>query len=218
LNVSIPTDGNNANNSGLTSFAKASETATSDIVIKITLDQYGSETSWELRNSAGAIVASSPTYADAAAAGEYPQPDINLTVPNDCYSFIVNDAYGDGMYGAYGFGGYQVFSNGNVIPGIEGGSFGGSESKTFGVNNPLSTTDFDSSTIELYPNPTTGIVYFKSNYNADVEILDLTGKVLMTAKNISNDETINLNGLQAGIYLAKFVSEGREEIKKIILN
>ena len=40
----------------------------------------------------------------------------------------------------------------------------------------------------------------------------------MTAKNISNDETINLNGLQAGIYLAKFVSEGREEIKKIILN
>jgi hypothetical protein len=218
LNVSIPTDGNNANNSGVTSFAKASETATSDIVIKITLDQYGSETSWELRNSAGAIVASSPTYADAAAAGEYPQPDINLTVPNDCYSFIVNDVYGDGMYGAYGFGGYQVFSNGNVIPGIEGGSFGASESKTFGVNNPLSTTDFESSTIELYPNPTTGIVYFKSNYNADVEILDLTGKVLMTVKNISNDETINLNGLQAGVYLAKFVSEGREEIKKIILN
>ncbi|WP_297511426.1 Omp28-related outer membrane protein [Flavobacterium sp.] len=218
LNVSIPTDGNNANNSGVTSFAKASETATSDIVIKITLDQYGSETSWELRNSAGTVVASSPTYADAAAAGEYPQPDVNLTVPNDCYTFIVNDSYGDGMYGAYGFGGYQVFSNGNVIPGIEGGNFGGSESKTFGVNNPLSSSEFESSAIELYPNPTTGVVYFKSNYNADVEILDLTGKVLITVKNISNNETINLNGLQAGVYLAKFMSEGREEIKKIILN
>lgn len=218
LNVSIPTDGNNANNSGVTSFAKASETNTSDIVIKITLDQYGSETSWQLRNSAGTVVASSPTYADAAAAGEYPQPDINLTVPNDCYSFTVNDSYGDGMNGGYGFGGYQIFSNGNVIPGIEGGVFGGSELRTFGVNNPLSSAEFSTNTIELYPNPTTGIVYYQSSFNANVEIVDVTGKVVMTMKNISNNDAINLTGLQGGIYFAKFVSEGREEIKKIILN
>ncbi len=67
LVVTIPSDDDNLNNAGEVVFNKAGETTSSNITIKITLDAYGSETSWELRNSIGEIVAVSPTYTDAGA-------------------------------------------------------------------------------------------------------------------------------------------------------
>jgi len=219
LNVSIPADGNNSNNIGAQSFAKAVETDKSNLTIRITLDQYGSETSWTLRNSSNAIVAQSPVYADLPAAGAYPQPDINLSVPNECYTFTVIDSYGDGMSSAqYGFGGYQILADGVLIPGIQGGSFGGSDLRKFGVANPLSTTEFAASTISIYPNPSNGVITISTENNVDVTIIDITGKVVFIKNNVSNNESINLSDLQKGVYLAKLNSEGREETKKIILN
>ena len=219
LEVSIPADDNATNNTGSQSFAKAVETDKSNLTIRITLDQYGSETSWTLRNSVNAIVAQSPAYADSPAAGAYPQADINLTVPNECYTFTINDAYGDGMNSSqYGFGGYQILADGVVISGIEGGAFGGSDVRKFGVANPLSTPEFAASTISIYPNPSNGILTISTEINVDVTISDITGKVVFTKNNVSNNESINLSGLQKGVYLAKLTAEGVEETKKIILN
>lgn len=218
LSITIPSDDNNTNNVGSAFFDKAGETDSSDITIKITLDAYGSETSWMLRNSAGEIIAISPTYNDAAAAGSYPQPDINLTVANDCYTFLIEDSYGDGMNSGYGVGGYEIWANGAVIPGAEGGTFGGSESKPFSVANPLSNTEFSENSISVYPNPTNGIVTISTLNNLDVVITDITGKVVFTKNNVANNETINLSGLQSGVYLAKLNSETGEVTKKIILN
>jgi hypothetical protein len=219
LNVSIPTDDNTTNNSGAITFVKAPETTTSNLTIQITLDQYGSETSWTLKNSAGANVASSPAYADSAAAGEYPQPDINITVPNDCYSFTILDSYGDGIVGAYGIGSYSILSNGIVISGVEGGEFGASDARSFGVANPLNVNDFTRNLISISPNPSNGIITIKTENTLNLTICDITGKVVFSKNNVTNNESINLSNLQTGVYLAKMVTEtGVEETKKIILN
>jgi hypothetical protein len=192
---------------------------TSNLTIKITLDQYGSETSWTLKNSAGAIVASSPAYTDSAASGAYPQTDINITVPNDCYSFTILDAYGDGMAGAYGIGSYSILSNGVVIPGVEGGEFGASDARSFGVANPLNVNDFTRNLIFISPNPSKGIITINTENTLNLTICDITGKVVFSKNNVINNETINLSNLQNGVYLAKMVTEtGVEETKKIILN
>jgi hypothetical protein len=219
LNVSIPADDNATNNSGATSFVKAPETTTSNLSIKITLDQYGSETSWTLKNSAGATVASNPAYADSAAAGEYPQPDINITVPNDCYTFTILDSYGDGIVGAYGIGSYSILSNGVVISGVEGGEFGASDARSFGVANPLNVNDFTKNLISISPNPSKGIITINTENTLNLTICDITGKVVFSKNNVTNNESINLSNLQTGVYLAKIVTEtGVEETKKIILN
>jgi hypothetical protein len=219
LNVSIPTDDNTTNNSGAITFVKAPETTTSNLTIQITLDQYGSETSWTLKNSAGATVASSPAYADSAAAGEYQQPDINITVPNDCYSFTILDSYGDGIVGAYGIGSYSILSNGIVISGVEGGEFGASDARSFGVANPLNVNDFTRNLISISPNPSNGIITIKTENTLNLTICDITGKVVFSKNNVTNNESINLSNLQTGVYLAKMVTEtGVEETKKIILN
>jgi len=219
LNVSIPADDNATNNSGAITFVKAPETTTSNLTIQITLDQYGSETSWTLKNSAGATVASSPLYADSAASGEYPQPDINITVPNDCYTFTILDSYGDGMVGAYGIGSYSILSNGAAISGVEGGEFGASDARSFGVANPLNTSEFNRNSISIFPNPSNGIITINTENTLNLTISDITGKVIFSKNNVTNNETINLSNLQTGVYLAKMVTEtGVEETKKIILN
>lgn len=219
LNVSLPSDDNTTNNTGAITFVKAPETTTSNLTIKITLDQYGSETSWTLKNSSGATVASSPSYNDSAASGAYPQPDININVPNDCYSFTILDSYGDGIVGAYGIGSYSVLSNGVVISGVEGGEFGSSDARSFSVANPLNINEFTRNLISIFPNPSNGIITINTENTLNITICDITGKVVFSKNNVTNNETINLSNLQNGVYLAKMVTEtGVEETKKIILN
>jgi hypothetical protein len=219
LNVSIPTDDNTTNNSGTITFVKAPETTTSNLTIKITLDLYGSETSWTLKNSAGTTVASSPAYVDAAASGAYPQPDINITVPNDCYTFTILDSFGDGMVGAFGIGSYSILSNGVVISGVQGGEFGSTDVRSFSVASPLNLNDFTRNLISISPNPSNGIITINTENTLNITVCDITGKVVFSKNNVTNNETINLSNLQTGVYLAKMVTEtGVEETKKIILN
>lgn len=217
LNVSIPADANVSDNSGSVSFAKASVTTDTNITIKIILDQYGSETSWQLLNSSNIAVATSPTYTDASAAGEYPQADINLTLPFDCYKFVINDVYGDGMDSGYGVGSYQVLANGVLIPGIEGGAFGSSESRVFQVANILGVENFNLNEITLYPNPSNGFFTINTKLPTDVVAIDVTGKEVFRMFNINNQTTLNLTQLQKGLYLLKLSNELGEQTKKIII-
>jgi hypothetical protein len=217
LNISLPADANVSDNTGSVTFAKAAVTTNTNITIKITLDRYGSETSWQLLNSSNTPMASSPTYTDAPASGEYPQPDINLTLPFDCYRFVINDAYGDGMDSGYGMGSYQVLANGVVIPGIEGGAFGSSETRVFQVANILGLENFNSNEITLYPNPSNGIFTISTQLPTDVVAIDVTGKEVFRMLNINNQTTLNLTQLQKGLYLLKLSNELGEQIKKIII-
>lgn len=219
LNVSIPADDNATNNSGTITFVKAPETTTSNLTIQITLDQYGSETSWTLNNSAGETVASSPAYDDSAASGEYPQSDININVSNDCYTFTILDSFGDGLDGGFGIGSYSILSDGVVISGVEGGAFGSSDERSFSVASPLNTIEFTRNSISISPNPSNGIITINTENTLNITISDITGKVVFSKNNVTTNESINLSNLQTGVYLAKMVTEtGVEETKKIILN
>ncbi|MCX6172934.1 MAG: Omp28-related outer membrane protein [Flavobacterium sp.] len=219
LNISIPADDNATNNSGTITFVKAPETTTSNLTIQITLDQYGSETSWTLNNSAGETVASSPAYDDSAASGEYPQSDININVSNDCYTFTILDSFGDGLDGGFGIGSYRILSDGVVISGVEGGAFGSSDERSFSVASPLNTIEFTRNSISIFPNPSNGIITINTENTLNITISDITGKVVFSKNNVTTNESINLSNLQTGVYLAKMVTEtGVEETKKIILN
>ncbi len=217
LNVSVPADANLSDNSGSVTFAKAAVTTNTNITVKITLDQWGSESSWQLLNSSNTAVASSPIYVDGPSVGEYPQPDINLTLPFDCYKFVMNDSYGDGMDSGYGMGSYQVLANGVLIPGIEGGSFGSSESRVFQVANILGLEDFNSNEITLYPNPSNGVFTINTKLPTNVIAIDVTGKEVFRMLNINNQTTLNLTQLQKGLYLLKLSNELGEQTKKIII-
>lgn len=214
LNITLAADDDMTNNNGTTTFGKAVNTDKTNITIKITLDQWGSETSWMLKNSAGDIVEQSPPYFDSQAAGTYPQADINLTLPNDCYNFIVKDSYGDGMSP----GSFKIFADGVQIPGILGSSFTSEITKTFGVVTSLANNSFNKSKISLFPNPTNGMLKITTENSVNIEIIDVFGKIVLTSKGVVNNDNIDLSSLTKGLYLAKITGESINYSEKIILN
>jgi len=80
----------------------------------------------------------------------------------------------------------------------------------------------DKATINIYPNPSTGIVNFEliniPAQNLTLSVLDMTGKMIACYKNIETT-SINLSDLNSGIYFLKFESSNKETIvKKLILS
>jgi hypothetical protein len=103
--------------------------AHSTITLSLILDNYGSETTWSLRNSAGALVASGGPYNNGAAGQTIRQ---NFCLPDDCYRFEIRDSYGDGICCGYGNGSYTLKdAAGKTI--AAGGRFGASERVDFCV-------------------------------------------------------------------------------------
>jgi len=88
----------------------------------------------------------------------------------------------------------------------------------------LSTDDITiNKGIKIYPNPSNGVVNVSiENYsgNLNVEVYDINGrKVFSNIGNYSMDKAINLQGLQAGVYVLKLEGEdGLSHSEKIVLN
>ncbi len=59
--------------------------------------------------------------------------------------------------------------------------------------------------INIYPNPTTGILNISGLQNTDIQIYDLTGKLLIDKHQVDNQ--INVSNLQKGIYTLKITNE-----------
>ncbi|HEY0045325.1 MAG TPA: T9SS type A sorting domain-containing protein, partial [Flavobacterium sp.] len=86
------------------------------------------------------------------------------------------------------------------------------------ATNALSNGEFAAaSTLKLYPNPTSGIVKISTDENVDVTISDLTGKVIFTATDVTNQTEIDLSSFESGIYIAKVVNGETQHTQKIIL-
>merc|ERR1712048_1064952 len=104
-----------------------------DFKFAITTDNYPSETLWTLVNQcSGEVQAQGGPYSSAAT-----QYDQEECIPDGEYTFTITDSYGDGICCGYGSGSYTVEYNGSVIK--QGGTFGSSESTTFGSCDGPST-------------------------------------------------------------------------------
>ncbi|MBX2846053.1 MAG: zinc-dependent metalloprotease [Saprospiraceae bacterium] len=106
----------------------------SDVTLSLTLDDFPTETTWELIDTSdGSTVASG---------GNYPGQDFqtiteNFNLPTGEYTFTIFDQFSDGICCTWGDGAYSLTdSNGAII--VEGGEFGASESTTFCTNSDTS--------------------------------------------------------------------------------
>lgn len=106
------------------------------IRLSFTFDQYPAETSWDIKDEQGNVIATSPNYSDKK---EDDTENIDLCLPNGTYTFTIYDSYGDGMCCSYGNGSYKMFSAGELI--AIGGSFGTSESTTITLSTSAPTCD-----------------------------------------------------------------------------
>lgn len=113
--------------------------ATTSLKLYIIQDQFGEQTTWNIINSAGEIIAEGGPYQHLIGSGAT-QPNVaNIhDVPaNECYLFRIFDSNGNGICCNYGNGYYYMKdAAGNVIFGGEGnGDFGEEAKQLFSITS-----------------------------------------------------------------------------------
>lgn len=182
---------------------------TTTITFDLIPDNYGSETTWEFKDSNNVVLYSGSNYPDS---DNTPVSEVFDVTIGECYTFTINDSFGDGICCLYGLGSYTLSDdNSNII--TTGGEFSSTESITFGVNS-LSTNDFElQNSINIYPNPTVSSLNIKTSNSNDLpntyKVYNMLGQlVLEKAINTTQDLTIDTTPFSNGMYFIKISKDG----------
>lgn len=107
-----------------------------NLTLSLTTDQYGSETSWNIKNSDSTIVASGEGYSNSTTYTK------DICLDDGSYQFTILDSYGDGICCNSGNGAYSLKNGQEVI--ASGGQFQNSQTTNFtlGSTTPPPTSDY----------------------------------------------------------------------------
>ena len=186
-------DENNFNDAATVEFtAFAGETF--DFSFELVLDDYGSETTWELRRL-GNVVYSGGPYQDG-------QDGTVVTIPmcleEGCYILQVDDSYGDGMCCGYGEGSFTVFDpEGDVV--YTGGEFNDSDLEQF-CTSAMSVEEGQPIQVRIWPNPATNSVQLDGlPQQATIQSFDALGRAISAPFSASSSKhTIDVSDLPRG--------------------
>ena len=203
----------------------AAQVPSNTIQVRVYTDNYPTEMTWRIKNTAGTIVASGGPYAGSANGGGADANttkihDVTLPSTSDCYKIELLDSYGDGWSLGSTPHGLEIFSNGVSIYNLPVGNFGTSLVKDNAISNSaLGVDTFQvSNKYNIYPNPSKGILRINTvEDTVELSVIDITGKEVFSAKNIDSNSNIDLSHLQKGLYLAKVNGAKGLSVEKIIL-
>jgi hypothetical protein len=191
------------------------------VTLEIKLDDYGSETTWEITPQGGSwVIDNGGPYQDNQS-GTVVSSDLCLS--SGCYTFRVEDAYGDGMCCQFGDGDYWVLSSTGDTLANGTGNFGSSSTVTFCLENVgIATTTLDAD-LRLWPNPGTGAFEIQlgspSKDPVLIEVRDALGRLVAqrTLASGSTRSTLDLSGLAEGSY-AVVASRGNERsVQRLVI-
>jgi len=111
------------------------ECQANEVKLTINFDNYPEETSWEIVNTGGNVIASGGPYVGEDAS----TLTITECLGNGCYDFTIKDVYADGICCSYGNGGYSLTANGNTL--ASGGTFSSAETTNFCLGSPELTCE-----------------------------------------------------------------------------
>jgi hypothetical protein len=210
VNPNNGTDENLLNNSSDFSL-NANVGDTFDVTLTLVFDNYPEETSWELLQNGNVILSSNGTYSNQNGGDEVTEV---LCLAAGCYTLNMLDDYGDGMCFFGVCGSYTLTDNlGQVL--AQGGDFNSEEATDFcfsGVGIEEKTaTDFT-----MYPNPADQFVRIQGFKNADVSLLDISGKTVFATK-AKDGITISLSDYAEGVYFIRLIENGLVSTQKLII-
>lgn len=190
--------------------------------LTIVSDNYPEETSWELQ------VAGSGEVIESLALGDLAQGTSNFQwcLAPGCYKFIIGDDYGDGICCGFfsGNGSFSVFNNNDSLLGT-GGNFNFSDEVDFCVDSSAGILhlNYSSAQFAIYPNPVReqlsirSLSYLKSD-KANVQITDISGKIIVATTFAGGNGTINTSGWASGVYLVRVFTQDSVMQKKIVVS
>ena len=215
INVTISDDDNNQNNSNDFYFNQSSSYDTAIVTLNLVTDNYASETSWQLTDSSGYIIAQNGSLSNASTYST----EIEIPTSNECYTFTINDTYGDGICCGYGVGSYSITDDsGNTI--ISGGEFSSVDTSTFRVGETLGINSIYENDLNIFPNPSNGVFNIKTSLNnSTYKIYNLIGQQVKSGLIKNGANLIDLRNSIDGVYFMTIQTENGEKIGyKLIKN
>ena len=187
----------------ITDGGSGSDCVSGDLTLSITFDNFPQETSWEVTDSSGAVVASE-SYSTANPDGSTITETISGLADGD-YTFTIFDSFGDGICCGFGSGSYALSSSAGTI--VTGGEFTSSEATTFCVEGgarsvdtyPLS--DIGDELFAVFPVPAKSVLNISVGKIPleNVEIFSMYGQRVYQGK----EAQINVSAFPAGTYFAR---------------
>lgn len=194
---------------------------TTQIKLQLQRDRLGSQTTWNLKNAAGAIFAQGGPYSNSPSG----LPSIlNQTInvaQNQCYIFTILDSAGNGICCANGNGFYTLRTSSDVVIINSQFSSGSSESTSIYVGT-LGTEDFDMlSKITLYPNPTKDVLNIGISDNLELPssfvVYNTIGQEIVRRNVTSNEDlSVSTSSLKTGVYFVKIVKNNETKTLQFI--
>lgn len=162
------------------------DTVCKDVSLALITDNYGAETTWDIKKSSGGIVASGNGYASNTSY------DFEECLSAGCYTFTIYDSYGDGICCVYGDGSFTLTVDGEQV--ATGGDFNGSKSIEFCIEE--SDLKIDS---EAPSDPTSLAVLDTTISSVDLSWSASTDNVGVTGYNIYRDGSLVGNSTSTAI-------------------
>ncbi|HEY0978171.1 MAG TPA: trypsin-like peptidase domain-containing protein [Flavobacteriales bacterium] len=211
-------DMNNVNDMRDVEFSIANPGA--QVAFNLTLDDYGSETSWQVTTQVGgAVVGSGGGYPDDADGQLFIE---DLCLAEGCYVLTIFDTAEDGLCCDYGTGSYTVTSGGQTL--VTGnGVFSDEVSHTFCVENSVGLVDLNGGALAVWPNPGTGEFNVTLPHGSagvvNYEVIDATGRLVHAAQRSVQPgaAVLDLGGLNNGIYTLKATVDGSVLIQRLVV-
>ena len=186
---------------------------TFDFTFELLLDDYGSETTWEIRRL-GDVVYSGGPYEDD-------QDGLVITIPlcleEGCYILQVDDSYGDGMCCAFGEGSFTVFDpDGDII--YTGGEFTDSDLEQF-CTQEMSVELEGRVNIGAWPNPAEDVLRLSGIPTGSiVQPFDPLGRALAPPMRYSiESRNYDVSDLPRGWMLLRITTDSEAYTKRCLL-
>jgi lysyl endopeptidase len=146
------------------------------ILLNITLDDYGSETTWTLATEGGTSLFTGGPYADDIGGTVITE---TLCVGTGCYVLNMIDAYGDGICCDFGDGDYEVIGAGSEVLVTGDGAFLDNVETPFCLVSTGVGTNSGADAFRIFPNPGNGqfhVVLPAGDGSTLVRLRDMLGR------------------------------------------
>lgn len=207
-----------------------------DVVVDLTTDSFGGETSWQLVDVTDNVVIDERINGDL---GNNETTSSTYCVDDEhCYEFRLADSFGDGFCCNFGSGAYTISFDGAVVASSGPGNnvfTSGSRIEAFGscgsnkASEAASIAEVSGLSISAYPNPSNGLARIKFSVpqeaHVSLEVFGMNGqKVASLFEGTARAGYINVvefngSGLGNGVYIYRMTtSAGDTEAGKLFIN
>ncbi|MBL7951073.1 MAG: trypsin-like peptidase domain-containing protein [Flavobacteriales bacterium] len=205
-----------ANDTWTINFDASSPAALVSLIL--TLDNYGSDITWELATETGNVLYEGGPYPDFQN-GQLDSTAFCLT--NGCYTFTINDFFGNGLCCDDGEGRYVIRDVFGTVYGESDGQYAEQNMNEFCLAG-VAVPEVPFPTVTVLPNPSAGMFNLRAatgGKEVDYLVVDAMGRSVIVGRSSAlGNAIIDLSERPAGIYHLVLLTGSSSVVKRLVLS